>query len=79
MCLRYESMNKQQVSTFGVEKNMNIPLVFTERHLGKWKQMMEIYIPSTRSLLGAKLISESKSLMSGLCYTENMSNVEYNF
>lgn len=50
----------------------------TERHSGKWKWMTEIYLPPTCSLSGAKLISEGKSLTSGLCPVENMSNVDYN-
>lgn len=60
-------------------KNTNMPLAFTEGHLGKWRRMTEIYLPPTQGLSGAKLISEGKSLTSRLCPTENTSNVDYSF
>jgi len=40
--------------------------------------MTEIYLPPTCSLSGATVISEGKSLTSGLCPTENTWNVDCN-
>lgn len=59
-------------------KNMNMPLAFIERHLDKWI-MTEIYLLPTCSLSCAQLISDGKSLMSGLCPTENMSMLTTTF
>lgn len=64
-------MNKQREKVFDGKKR-NMPPAFTERHLDKQKRTIEIYLPPTCSLSGAKLMREGKSLMQGLCPTENM-------
>lgn len=61
-----------------VEKYEHAPS-FHWKTLGYVQRTTKIYLPPTRGLSGAELISDSKSLMSGLCLTENMSNADYNF